>query len=228
MSLCGCSLSFSKSCSNRGRFLMTGKRQTSTLPSEEDPGCYRLLRLSSVREKGRETCEATSGVLCPLLASPVQEKHWYTGASSMEGHKNGEVLGAQDVWEKAEKAGSVTSWGREGWRETLVLSTPTYTIERRWGQTLLRGGLWQDKRQQMKEHGKFWFHMKIIFSCDGGQPPEPILRGLVNSPPLGIFKTQLHMWNCFRWCLAVGDNCNDTAENCHEIATCRKGLVIAT
>lgn len=142
---------------------------------EEDPGCYRLLRLPSVREKGRETCEATSGILCPVLASPVQEERWYTGASSMEGHKNGEVLEAQDVWEKAEKAGSFTSWGREGWRETLVLSTATYTIERRWGQTLLRGGPWQDKRQQMKEHGKFCFHMKIIFSCEGGQPPECIL-----------------------------------------------------
>lgn len=48
------------------------------------------------------SCETTSGVVCPLLLFPVQERHWYIGANSVEGHQAGQMAGAHGICEKTE------------------------------------------------------------------------------------------------------------------------------
>jgi len=55
----------------------------------------------------------------------------------------------------------------------------------------LSGTPWQDKKNQT--HAGTWEILTCIrfFYPEGGQTPEQVLREAVNSPPLGIFKTQL-------------------------------------
>jgi len=48
--------------------------------------------------------EASSGVLCPVLSSPVQEWWRATGQSPAEGYKVGERTGPSLLWEEAEGA----------------------------------------------------------------------------------------------------------------------------
>lgn len=45
---------------------------------------------------GTET--TTSGAMCPVSGSPVQERHWHAGVSLAEGHQEGGGSGAHGVW----------------------------------------------------------------------------------------------------------------------------------
>ena len=51
--------------------------------------------------------EASSGVLCPVPGSPVQERCRATGGSPVEGYKDGEGTGTSLLWGEAEGAGLV-------------------------------------------------------------------------------------------------------------------------
>jgi len=51
--------------------------------------------------------EASSGVLCPVLGSPVQERQGTAGHSPAEGYKDGEGTGASLLQGKVEGAGLV-------------------------------------------------------------------------------------------------------------------------
>ena len=51
--------------------------------------------------------EAPSGVLCPVLDSPVQDRRGAIGESPAEGYKDGEGTGASPLQGKAEAAGLV-------------------------------------------------------------------------------------------------------------------------
>jgi len=51
--------------------------------------------------------EAPSGVLCPVLGSPLPERWGATGESPAEGYKGDEGTGASLLWGEAEGAGLV-------------------------------------------------------------------------------------------------------------------------
>ena len=86
-------------------FVLTTKKVNCIL------GCIR----QSITSRSREviifhnsvfTDENTSGVFCPVLCCPLQERHVHTGNNPMKGHEDGEETGALILWGKTELAES--------------------------------------------------------------------------------------------------------------------------
>lgn len=63
--------------------------------------------------------EATAGVLCTILDSPVQDRQGSPRESPVEGHKDGEGPGVSPVWGTAEGPGAVQSG--EDWKRILAM-----------------------------------------------------------------------------------------------------------
>lgn len=59
---------------------------------QEHPGCHQGECCQPVEGGGPSplfsTGEATSGVLCPMLGSPVRERYGHTGVSPVNSHKD--------------------------------------------------------------------------------------------------------------------------------------------
>ena len=54
----------------------------------------------------KDTGEATRAVLCPLLCSPVEERHEHNGNSPVKGHEHDQGTGASLLGGKAEGTGT--------------------------------------------------------------------------------------------------------------------------
>lgn len=75
------------------------------------------------------TDEATTGALCPVLGSPIQERYRQMGWGPVKGHQDGASL----LWRKAEAGISFSS--REGSEWNLSMCTNTsWRGQRRWHQ----------------------------------------------------------------------------------------------
>ena len=98
----------------------------------------------------KSTGETTSGVLCSVLCSPLQERHGHTGMNPEKGHKDRSGTGASVMWGEAVRAGT--------------FSARAVTASSQWvgGQTKMPGGLhgWTRSSQQnwnTKEEACRWW-----------------------------------------------------------------------
>jgi len=92
--------------------------------------------------------EASSGVLCPVLGFPLQERWRATGESPAEGYKDDEGTGTSLLRGEAEGAGLVQPEEEKAERgPSLYLQISEGWVSRRWGQAHFSGAQWQDKGQ---------------------------------------------------------------------------------
>lgn len=87
------------------------------------------------------TCGTESGVLCPALGSPRQEKHWPTGASPAKDQQDSWGLQQERYKERLNKLHLFSlkmKWRGLG-RTDYCLWIPGQRIQMRWSQILLAG-----------------------------------------------------------------------------------------
>ena len=92
--------------------------------------------------------KAPSGVLCPVLGSPLQERWGANGKSPAEGYEDGEGTAASLLWGKAEGAWLVQPEEEEAARgPNICLQTSQGWVSGEWGQALFSSAQRQDKGQ---------------------------------------------------------------------------------
>lgn len=114
-----------------------------------------FLTLSKVNHSFSIT-EATSGVLCLILQSPVQERLVAAGESPVKNPKDGKDL--KSLWRKAEKAGSVISAEEKAQERSHKCVQIWGEGVKRMDQALFRGAQWQEQRHKLRQKK---FSMKI-------------------------------------------------------------------
>jgi len=175
-------------------FVLTTKKVNCIL------GCIR----QSITSRSREviifhnsvfTDENTSGVFCPVLCCPVQERHVHTGNNPMKGHEDGEETGALILWGKTELAESqlklrLLSLEKRKNRGHFI-SIYKY-LTGRWNDVAARlfSVTGQEtmgtnyKKQKIQSE-----YEETLFYCEGIW--HKLLRNFVESLSLKIFKAQL-------------------------------------
>lgn len=133
--------------------------------------------LPSIHGKVVEACETASGVLCLVLAFSIQETHWYGGA---------EFRGGPPKCLKTWSTRCISGW--ESW-----VRHPMEKRRQRRDLTAVHSCLMEcTMTGQEATNTSDFIYIYIFFSHGDGQTLQCVLRRAINSPPLKVFKTELH------------------------------------